>query len=48
MKSPDVIERYAGLGGEPRTSTPDELAKFLRAESARWAAIIKTVGVKGE
>ena len=29
-------------------STPDELTKFLRAESARWAAIIKAVGVKGE
>ena len=29
-------------------SAPDELAKFLRAESTRWAAIIKAVGVKGE
>mgnify|MGYP006286266029 FL=1 len=29
-------------------STPDELAKFLRSESTRWAAIIKAVGVKGE
>ena len=29
-------------------STPDQLAKFLRDESAKWAAIIKTVGVKGE
>ena len=29
-------------------SAPDELAKFLRAESSRWAAIIKSVGVKGE
>ena len=28
--------------------TPDELAKFLRAESTRWAGIIKAVGVKGE
>ena len=28
--------------------TPDELAKFLRAESTRWSAIIKAVGVKGE
>jgi tripartite-type tricarboxylate transporter receptor subunit TctC len=28
--------------------TPDELAKFLRSESTRWAAIIKAVGVKGE
>jgi ribosomal protein L3 glutamine methyltransferase len=30
------------------TITPDELAKFLRSESTRWAAIIKAVGVKGE
>ena len=29
-------------------STPEELGKFLRAESARWAGIIKAVGVKGE
>jgi tripartite-type tricarboxylate transporter receptor subunit TctC len=29
-------------------STPDELAKFLRAESTKWAGIIKAVGVKGE
>ncbi len=29
-------------------STPEELGRFLRAESARWAGIIKTVGVKGE
>ena len=29
-------------------STPDELAKFLRSESTRWATIIKAVGVKGE
>lgn len=28
--------------------TPEELAKFLRSESARWGAIIKAVGVKGE
>jgi tripartite-type tricarboxylate transporter receptor subunit TctC len=30
------------------SSTPDELAKFLRAESAQWGRIIKTVGIKGE
>ena len=28
--------------------TPDELAKFLRSESTRWAGIIKAVGVKDE
>ncbi len=29
-------------------STPDELAKFLRSESVKWAQVIKTVGVKVE
>ncbi len=29
-------------------STPEELAKFLRSESARWAKIIKEVGVTAE
>jgi tripartite-type tricarboxylate transporter receptor subunit TctC len=28
--------------------TPDELAKFMRSESTRWAGIIKAVGVKDE
>jgi len=32
----------------PVGSTPGELAKFLRSESARWARIIKEVGVKAE
>lgn len=29
-------------------STPEELAKFMRADSARWARIIKEFGIKGE
>ncbi len=33
---------------ETVASTPEELAKFLRSESARWAKIIKEVGVKAE
>lgn len=29
-------------------STPEELAKFLRVESAKWVQVIRTVGVKVE
>ena len=29
-------------------SSPEELARFLRSESAKWAKVIKTVGVKVE
>jgi tripartite-type tricarboxylate transporter receptor subunit TctC len=28
--------------------TPDELAKLLRSESAKWSQVIKAIGVKGE
>jgi tripartite-type tricarboxylate transporter receptor subunit TctC len=33
---------------EPVASSPEELARFLRSESAKWAKVIKTVGVKVE
>ena len=29
-------------------STPEELAKFMRADSAKWAKIIREFGIKGE
>jgi len=29
-------------------STPEELSKFMRADSAKWAKVIKEFGIKGE
>jgi tripartite-type tricarboxylate transporter receptor subunit TctC len=28
------------------SSSPDELAKFLKADTEKWEAIIKTTGIK--
>ncbi|HET9046086.1 MAG TPA: tripartite tricarboxylate transporter substrate binding protein [Casimicrobiaceae bacterium] len=39
---------YAGTGTDPFTSTPDELAKFQAAESAKWGNIIKAAGIQAE
>ncbi|MBI2959781.1 MAG: tripartite tricarboxylate transporter substrate binding protein [Betaproteobacteria bacterium] len=43
---PEVRERILGTGNEPASSTPEELAAFVREEIARWAKVIKAAGVK--
>ena len=43
---PEVRERIERAGFEPRPSTPEQFAAFLKSESSRWAAIIKEVGIQ--
>ena len=44
----DLKKRYADLGVEPVSSTPEFLADFVRAEAARYAKLIKEAGIKVE
>jgi tripartite-type tricarboxylate transporter receptor subunit TctC len=46
LATPDIRERFAGLGAEPLSSTPEEFASHIRNESAKWARIVKSAGVK--
>ncbi|MEN3355529.1 MAG: hypothetical protein V7640_3687 [Betaproteobacteria bacterium] len=49
LENPELREQLlAREDADAVSSTPDELAKFLRAESAQWGRIIKAVGIKGE
>lgn len=41
VKSSTVIERYAALGAEPVSSTPEQFAALIRNESAKWAEVVK-------
>jgi len=45
---PEVREQLAAQGAEPVGSSPEEFRKFLRAESNKWAGVIKHAGVKAE
>jgi len=45
---PEVREQLAAQGAEPVGSTPEEFGRFLRAESKKWAGVIKSAGVKAE
>jgi tripartite-type tricarboxylate transporter receptor subunit TctC len=43
-----VAKQMAALGIESRPMTPEEFAEFLRADSAKWAEIIRRSGAKAE
>jgi tripartite-type tricarboxylate transporter receptor subunit TctC len=43
---PDLQQQLATQGLEPRTSTPEALAKLLQADIAQWARIIKAAGIR--
>jgi tripartite-type tricarboxylate transporter receptor subunit TctC len=44
----DLKKRYADLGVEPVSSTPEFLGEFVRSEAARYAKVIKEAGIKAE
>jgi tripartite-type tricarboxylate transporter receptor subunit TctC len=48
MRSPDVRELLGKQGFEVVGSTPEEFAAFIRAESAKWGAVVKATGAKAE
>jgi len=47
-QAPEIKERYLSLGLDPISSTPDEMATFLRQQQERYGAIIKAQGIKIE
>ncbi len=46
LKLADVRERIESFGGQVRHSTPEEFARFIRAEFDRWGPVIKQAGVR--
>ena len=46
--SPDMQKRLLEQGAEPVGSTPEEFARQLREEVARWAEVVKISGARAE
>jgi len=46
LRQPDVQERLTGLGIEIVGSSPDELARHIRAEIPKWARVVKQSGAR--
>jgi tripartite-type tricarboxylate transporter receptor subunit TctC len=48
LQEPETRERLLGQGFEVRTSTPEQLADYIRSEITKWAPIVKESGAKPE
>ncbi|QWC90819.1 Bug family tripartite tricarboxylate transporter substrate binding protein [Cupriavidus metallidurans] len=48
MGSSAAAEHFGKTGGQPLSSTPEELAAFVRSETAKWAKTIKAAGIEPE
>ena len=48
IANPDVSARLLQGGAEPKSSTPQELAVLLKADTDKWAALIKSRNIKAD
>ncbi len=48
IAAPRVRERIAQLGAEAASSSPAQLAAFVKAETAKWAKVITDAGIVAE
>lgn len=45
LRMPEIQQRFRDLVIEPAPTSREEFAQFIRAESARWARVIKDAGI---
>lgn len=48
VQRPDVVQRLALDGTEPVASSPEEFARFLKAEHEQWAKVAKVANIRGD
>jgi tripartite-type tricarboxylate transporter receptor subunit TctC len=48
LKDPAIAQRMTGAGLDPIGDTPQQFARYLKAEAAKWGALVKSAGIKAE
>jgi tripartite-type tricarboxylate transporter receptor subunit TctC len=48
IADPQVKAQIANIGFEAFSSTPDELAAFVKAQLVKWTTMIKAAGIQAE
>ena len=46
LADPNVIERFANLGGTPLGGTPADFTKLIANEIEKWGKVIRTADIK--
>jgi len=48
LADPDVRSRMIALGADPRGNTPEDFARFIRDDQAKWAKLMREAGIRPE
>ena len=48
LKAPEMRERFIAQGADPVGSTSDEFLDYMRAETAKWARLVKASGARAD
>jgi len=48
LRSPEVVERLSPMGLEILATSPDEFARVIKADVAKWAKVVKDAGIKAD
>jgi len=48
LSDPDTKKRMQSLGADPSGTTPEEFARFIRDDQAKWAKLMREAGIKPE
>lgn len=48
LTSPEIKERFGKTGVEVVAGTPEHFQRYLNAEVARWAEVVKSAGIKAD
>jgi tripartite-type tricarboxylate transporter receptor subunit TctC len=48
VSSPEIAKRYADVGVETSTNTPQQFTEFARAEQAKWAKVVRDSGASAD
>jgi tripartite-type tricarboxylate transporter receptor subunit TctC len=48
LSEPDVAGKLSAQGADPAPGTPEDLARYMKTDDARWKKVIRTAGLRPE
>jgi tripartite-type tricarboxylate transporter receptor subunit TctC len=48
LSEPDIAQKLSSQGADPAPGSPEDLARYMRADHERWTKVIRTAGIKPE
>lgn len=48
LRTSAVKENFATFAGQTLVGTPEDLARLMRDETAKWTQVVRAAGIKGE